>query len=106
MVPLGEAREGGAVVPVLDILRRRDGLVELPPPDRPSIERGRGLCYPPPARRSDRNAVRLEGDGIMTRAVHVVLASTAVALALVRPSFGQGEVPAKRFLTKEGKRPT
>jgi 2-iminobutanoate/2-iminopropanoate deaminase len=44
----------------------------------------------------------------MTRAIPIFLASAVVALGLVfvRPTVGQDQVPAKKFLTKNGERPT
>jgi 2-iminobutanoate/2-iminopropanoate deaminase len=44
----------------------------------------------------------------MTRAVPIFLASAVVALGLVfvRPTVGQDQVPVKKFLTKNGERPT
>src|SRR4051812_25535273 len=42
----------------------------------------------------------------MTRAFPIVLASVAIALGLVRPAVGQDRVPERKFLTKNGERPS
>jgi 2-iminobutanoate/2-iminopropanoate deaminase len=42
----------------------------------------------------------------MNRAAPIVLASAAIALGLVRPAAGQDRVPDKKFLTKNGERPS
>ncbi|WZP00744.1 RidA family protein [Isosphaeraceae bacterium EP7] len=44
----------------------------------------------------------------MTRTIPVILSSAAVALGLALPAFGQAPAPApeKKFLTKDGSRPT
>jgi 2-iminobutanoate/2-iminopropanoate deaminase len=42
----------------------------------------------------------------MNRAVPIVLASAAIALGLLRPAAGQDRVPDKKFLTKNGERPS
>ena len=42
----------------------------------------------------------------MTRSGLIVVASLAIAVGLVRPTLGQAPVPTKKFLTKNGERPS
>ena len=42
----------------------------------------------------------------MTRTILIVLASFGISLGLPRPTVGQDQVPVKKFLTKNGERPS